>query len=60
MCLATPFILLFNSFISFIVHYTVALNNVTCDADCGFVQAITSDTFNDLNGVPFLNRQGGS
>ena len=53
MQLAVSFILLLNSFVSFVVHYTVSLSNVTCDADCGFVQAITSDTFNDLNGVPY-------
>lgn len=35
----------------YVVQYDVALESVTCDRDCGFVQDIIDEPFTDLNGI---------
>ena len=34
-------------------HYVIKLSEVTCDKDCGFVQKIAADKFQDMDGVPY-------
>ena len=34
-------------------HYVIRLSDVTCDRDRGFVQGISADKFQDMDGVPY-------